>query len=359
MPTLLDFHDLSGCDCLTARAIMPAAPRTTRRTACSGDTRRGLWRSRRSSPPSWRPVTRASRTVQPLPRRAGSRARPYDVRLHDAWLAAAAGNARVVEPRLTGGFAYGPAPDAGPASASASASGPAPRHAANPPASPSSQLYAAAAKLQALANADPAADHLRALGVAYLLIGSRRRSPRRTRTGPCRGARRSARAVRSVGRACSRAAAPPRTPGMPSARSIMPNAPGGSRRRCRKRPSTRRSRANACTCAPKRAKPGSPCSNWSLDAPGPPKRLHTSPRSRPTCPAWPGHASKPISSRASMLAASDRRLRVDGPRSGGSASGGTGTALDAGDLARRFPQAIREYLQEELLPVVGRRLAQW
>ena len=34
-------------------------------------------------------------------------ARPYEVRLHDAWLAAAAGNARVIEPRLTGGFAYG------------------------------------------------------------------------------------------------------------------------------------------------------------------------------------------------------------------------------------------------------------
>ena len=34
-------------------------------------------------------------------------ARAYDIRLHDAWLAAAAGNARIIEPRLTGGFAYG------------------------------------------------------------------------------------------------------------------------------------------------------------------------------------------------------------------------------------------------------------
>ncbi len=37
-------------------------------------------------------------------------ARAYEVRLHDAWLVAAAGTARIIEPRLTGGFAYGRRP---------------------------------------------------------------------------------------------------------------------------------------------------------------------------------------------------------------------------------------------------------
>ena len=76
----------------------------------------------------------------------------YESRLRDAFLAAAAGATRTIEPRLTGGFAYAPWP--------IEASSP-----------PSASLYAAAARLKAAADTAPRPDTLRALGVAYLLLG--------------------------------------------------------------------------------------------------------------------------------------------------------------------------------------------
>jgi CHAT domain-containing protein len=253
------------------------------------------------------------------------------VRLHDAWLAAAAGNARVIEPRLTGGFAYGQfsARAAKPPASSTSPSA---------PASPSSQLYAAAARLQTLANADPAADHLRALGVAYLLIGSAdeaRDALERARAAAADDprvlsdlsaallARSSAsedtwdavRALNHAERAWRLA------PAMPEAAFNTALA----RERLHLR-----SEARKAWLAVQQLQPGTP---WAAEAASHAASLSTE---------MPGQAWPRV-----------RQELTERIAAGPALESGTGSPVGADELARRFPQAIREYLQEELLPSWG------
>lgn len=242
----------------------------------------------------------------------GTSTKAHEIRLHDAWLAAAAGNVRVIEPRLTGGFAYG---------------------GVRTPAAPvatSSQLYAAAARMQAIATADPKADHLRALGVAYLLIGSadeardaleraRAAAPDDPRvlsdlsaallaqSGAADDTWDAVRALNHAERAWRLA------PAMPEAAFNTALA----RERLHLR-----SEARKAWLAARQLQPGSP---WAAEA----AAHDTALSAEVPGLAWP-------------------RTRTDlTARIGASASSDT---LDADGLARRFPQAIREYLQEELLP---------
>jgi CHAT domain-containing protein len=251
-------------------------------------------------------------------------------RLHDAWLVAAAGATRTIEARLSGGFAYG-----------------------RTAATPSSHLYTAAARLQALAQADPSPDHVRALGVAHLLTGSpdealealeraQAAAPNDPRMSSDLAAALLARSAASEDtwdavRALDHAERAWRlAPTMPEAAFNAALA----RERLHLR-----SEARKAWLAVQQLEPGSP---WAAEA-----ATHVAAlSSEMPGQVWP-RVRQELTRRIATGASLDSPIPLTNTPGANGASTGASAGAGAGELARRFPQAIREYLQEELLPSWG------